>query len=63
MKATVKTDRRQKTFEVITSNPNDIIKEAVRIGFITKYDYVNIIKCGRRVYEWKGTALDAFNSH
>lgn len=63
MKATIKFKEygkmRQKTMAVEKNEPNSIIVEFHKAGIISKYTYIDTVKCGRTIYEWKGIAQEA----
>ena len=65
MKATInykKNDGRngRKTIDVSKNEQNQILREfASFVREVNKYTYVSTIKCGRYVYEWKGSLSEA----
>ena len=52
--------RRVKTIEVPKNEPNEIIREFVRITKVSRFTYITNVKCGRYDYQWKGIADEAF---
>ena len=51
---------RQKTIEVTKNEPNEIVREFIRISENPRYIYISHIKCGRTDYQWNGSASEAF---
>ena len=51
---------RQKTIEVVKNEPNEIVREFIRVTGRLKYTYISHIQCGRYDYQWLGIAKEAF---
>lgn len=60
MKATVFYGSRRKTVEVMNRNPNEIIREFVKVTGVGRGTYVTHIKCGRYDYQWNGNCWGAY---
>lgn len=51
---------RQKTIEVGKNEPNEIVREFIKVTGHSRHTYISHIKCGRYDYQWFGSAKDAF---
>lgn len=50
---------RVKTIEIEKNEPNEIVRQFIKVTKLSRHTYITHIKCGRYDYQWRGTAKGA----